>query len=108
MEKGRNGESDESSRKMDNLGQMFFWCTIFCTFGRTTAGFTSNLCKESNYICPSVLSHKRSPASCGQQRKVKKNKIIVMYQILNIVRVRLLVYIRSFTEMDDKIQHGIL
>jgi hypothetical protein len=43
-------------------------------------------------------------------KKSKKDKIIVMYKILNIVRMRLLVYIRvrSFTEMDDKIQHGIL
>ncbi len=70
-EKGRNGESDESFQKMDNLWQKFFWCT----YGRTTAGFTSNFCKESNYICPSVLSHKRSPASCGQQRKIKKTEL---------------------------------
>ncbi len=48
---------------------------LLCTFESTNAGFNlfpvrENFCPESNYSSPTAFSHKRSPASCGQQRKV--------------------------------------
>jgi hypothetical protein len=49
---------------------------LLCTFESTNAGGSSfpvreNFCPGSNYSSPTTFSHKRNPALCGQQRKVK-------------------------------------
>jgi hypothetical protein len=49
---------------------------LLCMFESTNAGGSSfsvreNFCPESNYSSSTVFSHKRNPALCGQQRKVK-------------------------------------
>jgi hypothetical protein len=48
---------------------------LLWTFESTNAGFhlfpvRENLCPESNYSSLTAFSHKRNPASFGQQRKV--------------------------------------
>ncbi len=106
MEKGRNGESNESSWKMDNLGQMFFWCTIFYTFGRTTAGFILQTSVRRVIIFVHQYCLTNEPSIMWSAKKSKKD--ICHVPDFEYCANALLVYIRSFTEMDDKIQHGIL